>query len=266
MAGFIWMLTWMGTASAGEHLLQVVAGGRADAAGSVSVWLTLKNAGNRPIFNIHPRLQFHHTQSMMSRIVKLEPGQSITLENTEHPPVLRVGRYPLVARVSYRKSPTDAVPLSLIHTGSFYFQEPVESVIQGRIDSSVEPRGALLRVRLINNSTALKNVRMMLLLPPGLIAKSFRGMMGVTLRGGEQKNFTVPVQKSADSREGGYPVHLMIEYAEMVKHYTGEIRGRIHFGTVWDSGAYGPHLAVIAAMSLALFLAYRWKARRSLQT
>ena len=76
----------------------------------------------------------------------------------------------------------------------------------------------------------------------------------------------MPVVKAAESLNGSYPVHLMIEYGEKLKHYTGEIRGRIEFGPVLAPRALGLHMAVIAIMSLGLYLIYRkkWKAALNL--
>ena len=67
--------------------------------GQVGLALTMKNAGSKPIFHIQPMFHFHHSMSMMTAIQELGPGQSITLENDKHPPVLRIGRYPISARV-----------------------------------------------------------------------------------------------------------------------------------------------------------------------
>lgn len=102
---------------------------------------------------------------------------------------------------------------------------------------------------------------MMLLLPPGVIAESFKGMMGFTLRGGEKKSFQAPMEQTKGSMDGSYPVHLMIEYGEKLKHYTGEIKGRIQFDPVLNPRTLAFHLAVIAVMSLGLYWTYRkkWK-------
>lgn len=247
---------------ANESLLQVSTKSQVDARGGVTVFLILKNTASKPLFHIHPMFHFHHTNVMLPMIPKLEVGQTVTLENNDHPAVMRAGRYPLVAMAHYKSEKEQSVASTVLHTDSFYFQEPVVSVVDGRIESSVESGGSVLNVLLQNNSQALKNVRMMLLLPPGLIAESFKGMMGFTLQGGEQKYFQVPVAKAAGSLSGSYPVHLMIEYGEKLKHYTGEIRGKIQFGPVLDPGALSFHLAVIVVMSLGLYWAYRkkWKA------
>lgn len=243
--------------------LEVSTNSQVDAEGRVAIFLTLKNTGSHPLFEIHPMLHFHHSNSMLAMIPKLEPGKSVVLENQKHPPVVRVGRYPLVVMAHYKNNREQSVPLTLLHTDSFYYQEPVVSAVAGVIESVVEPKGSFLKVLLQNNSSALKNVRMMLLLPTGVIADKFSGMMGITLRGGQRKYFEVPVKRTAKSLDGSYPVHLMIEYGEKLKHYTGNIRGKIQFGPVLDSRTLGLHVAVILMMSLGLYLVYRMKWKKS---
>ena len=49
--------------------------------GSVRIHLTLMNSGRTPLFDVQPMLHFHHTMDMMSKIVQLEPGQKVILEN-----------------------------------------------------------------------------------------------------------------------------------------------------------------------------------------
>ena len=223
--------------------------------GTVHVFLTLKNQSGKTLHQVHPMIHYHHTMAMLPMLRKLDPGQSITLKNSDHPTVRRVGRYPLVAMVEYKNK--DKAPVSLIHTDSFYFREPVESEVEGKIES-VEQGGEMrLKILLHNHSSGLKNVRLMLLLPPGLMAETFKSMMGFTLRGGEQKLFEVPVARIETSPQGSYPVHLMIEYAEMLKHYSGEVRGQLNFGPVLNAAFLGPHLLVLSLMSLMLYFAYR---------
>jgi hypothetical protein len=245
-----------------ETSLQVSTKSQVDDEGRVTVFLTLKNTGRRPLFDIHPMFHFHHTNSMMAMIPKLEPGKTAVLENRKHPQVVRVGRYPLVVMAQYKNNREQSVPFTVLHTGSFYYQEPVTSAVAGRIESVIESKRSFLKVLLQNNSTALKNVRMMLLLPPGVIAEKFKGMMGITLRGGQKKYFEVPVKRTAESLDGSYPVHLMVEYGEKLKHYTGDIRGKIQFGSVLDSATLALHAVVITMMSLGLYLAYRMKWKR----
>ena len=246
---------------AGENSLQVSTKSQVDERGGVTVFLALKNTGSRPLFEIHPMFHFHHTNSMLAMIPKLEPGKTVVLENKEHPPVVRVGRYPLVVMAHYKNHREQSVPFTALHTDSFYYREPVVSAVEGKIESVVESRGSFLKVLLQNNSSALKNVRMMLFLPPGVVAEKFKGMMGFTLRGGEKKYFEVPVQRTSKSSDGSYPVHLMVEYGEKLKHYTGDIRGKIQFGSALDSATLWLHVAVILVMSLGLYLVYwrKWK-------
>lgn len=250
--------------TAGEPLLQLSTQSQVDETGAVTVFLTLENSGGRPLFHIHPMFHFHHTNAMMPMIAKMAPGQTLTLKNTQHPPVVRAGRYPLVAMAHYHTEPAQSIPLTALHTDSFYFQEPVDSEVSGKIESVVASTGSFLKVLLENRSAALKNVRMMLLLPPGVNAESFKGMMGFTLHGGETKYFEVPLQRSAESPDGSYPVHLMIEYGEMLKHYTGEIRGKIQFGPLLAPETLALHSLAIALMSLGLYLAYRRKGKQSI--
>ena len=229
--------------------------------GIVRILLSLKNPSREPLYNVHPMFHFHHTMAMMPKIMRLEPGQGITMENTDHPPVVRDGRYPLVAMVQYQKNKQKGKYLSQIHTDSFYYNDPVESVIEGKIDSVAEEGVSLLKVWLRNTSSSFKNVRLMLLLPPGLIAEKFQGMMGFTLLAGEGKRFEVPVRKLSDSESEIYPVHLMIEYAEMLKHYTGEVRGDVTFQKYWTVKNLALHLVLILAFGT--FLCYRyWKRKK----
>jgi len=251
---------------ADELPLQISTESRVNGRGEVTVFLTLKNTGDKPLFQIHPMFHFHHTDAVVPMIPKLEPQQSMTLENNDHPAVMRAGRYPLVVMAHYKKDMDPLVFSTVLHTDSFYYQEPVESVVDGRLESSIEPSGSFLNVLLRNNSQALKNVRLLLLLPPGVIAESFKGMMGVTLQGGERKYFQVPVIKAGESMSGSYPVHLLIEYGEKLKHYSGEIRGKIEFDPEWNSQMLAFHMAVIAVMCLGLYWAYRKKWKELLNT
>ena len=202
--------------------------------GRVRVRLMVKNNGRKPLYDVHPMFHFHHNMVMMKKIARLDPRQRVTLENTNHPPVLRTGRYPLVVMAEYKTGGKDGVPLTQIHTDSFYFREPVKSVVDGEIRTTLQEDGSLLKIFLRNNSPSLKNVRLMLLLPPGLVADKFKGMMGFTIRGGEEKSFDVPVHRSVESTRTVYPVHLMIEYGEMLNHYTSEIGGEVDFRPAWD--------------------------------
>ncbi len=228
--------------------------------GRVRVRLMVKNNGRKPLYDVHPMFHFHHNMVMMKKIARLDPRQRVTLENTNHPPVLRTGRYPLVVMAEYKTGGKDGVPITQIHTDSFYFREPVKSVVDGEIQTILQEDGSLLKIFLRNNSPSLKNVRLMLLLPPGLVADKFRGMMGFTIRGGEEKSFDVPVHRSVESARTVYPVHLMIEYGEMLNHYTSEIGGEVDFRPVWDRVGLDALLFTTTGI-LALFVWYVYRKR-----
>ncbi len=225
--------------------------------GRVRVRLTVRNSGRKPLYDVHPMFHFHHSMVMMNKIARLDPRQRVTLENTNHPPVLRTGRYPLVVMAEYKTGGKDGVPITQIHTDSFYFREPVKSVVDGEIRTTLQEDGSLLKIFLRNNSPSLKNVRLMLLLPPGLVADKFGGMMGFTIRGGEEKTFDVPVHRSVESTRTVYPVHLMIEYGEMLNHYTSEIGGEIDFRPAWDRVGFGMLIPTTGILALLVWYAYR---------
>ena len=224
--------------------------------GAVDIALTLKNTGSRSLEHIHPMFHFHHSHSMSPVIHRLGPGESVTIKNSGHPRVIRVGRYPLAVIVNY----VDSVPVSQLHSDSFYYMEPLTSAIEGEIRPYVKDGASLLRVFLKNTSSAFKNVEMMILFPPGLSSETFKGMKGFTLRGGEERHFEVPVSKLSEIPAGEYPIHLMVEYGELMKHYTGEIRGKVVFPT--SNAPLWPHLIALASLSLALLVFYRWKFHR----
>ena len=223
-----------------------------DDAGNVKLALALKNSGSRPIYHVHPMFHFHHSMSMMSKIMRLDPGQSITLENDRHPPVMRVGRYPLTAMVEYWSLPDGGIKQSVLSTDSFFFKEPVESKVEGRLESATDSESSILKVFLQNHSESLKNIRMMLLLPPGIETENFSGMMGFTLRGGEEKNFEIRVFRRENHGQDRFPVRLMIEYGEMLKHYSREINGTVRFSPLWYSMEYRLHITALALIVLIL--------------
>ncbi len=76
--------------------------------------------------------------------------------------------------------------------------------------------------------------------------------MGFTMRGGEAKNFEIRVFRRDNLERDRFPVRLMIEYGEMLKHYSSEINGTVRFSPVWYSMKYMPHFTVLALMSLIL--------------
>lgn len=244
-------------ASGGAAPLQISTATQVTDQGEVSIALTLKNTGTQPLYHVQPMFHFHHTMSRMPMVPELQPQQSLTIENDQHPPVLRVGSYPVVAMVNYKKSLDEPHPMTKIHTDSFSYGEPMISTIDGKISSEVDWDQSVLKILLRNNSSSFKNVRMMLLLPPDLAAKNFKGLMGFTIRSGEMKSFEVPVFQVAGRTGGNYPVHLLVEYGEMLNHYSGEIRGHIKFGP-WGAGTdLWPQMLVFVFLSVTLFMAFR---------
>ena len=244
--------------SAQAQPLEVTIQNEVDDIGNVKLALTLKNSGDRPVFHVHPMFHFHHSMSMMSKIMRLDPGQSITLENDQHPPVMREGRYPLTAMVEYWTHPASGTKQSILATDSFFFKDPVESKVGGRLESVTDFDSSILKVFLQNRSTSLKNLRMMLVLPPGIETEDFSGIMGFTLRGGEEKNFEIRVFRRKNQEQDRFPVRLMVEYGEMLKHYSGEINGTVRFSPVWYSVKYMPHFTALAIMAL-IILGYYYR-------
>ena len=221
--------------------------------GKVRIHLTLQNNGQRTLYDVQPMVHFHHTMAMMSRIVQLEPGRKVMLENDDHPPVLRSGRYPLVIMTQY-KTDLRIEPHTHIHTDSFYFREQVESAIDGKIITTLNGDESLLDISLKNNSTSFKNIRLMLLLPPGLVADELAQMMGFTIRGGQEKNIKVAVKRKKGSPAIIYPVHLLVEYGEMLNHYTGDISGEVDFRSIQERTAIIPALGAIIFLIGAILL------------
>ena len=96
----------------------------------------------------------------------------------------------------------------------------------------------------------------MLLLPPGMVAEKFDGVMGFTLTGQSTKSFEVTVQRGPNVDEDRFPVRLMVEYGEMLKHYSREIKGFIQFSPSWYSVKYLKHFTVLVIMGFILALLY----------
>jgi len=238
--------------SAQARPLELSIQNKVDDVGNVELALTLKNSGDRPVFHVRPMFHFHHSMSMMSKIMRLDPGQSISLENDQHPPVLRVGRYPLTAMVEYWTHPTSGTKQSILVTDSFFFKDPVKSKVEGSLESVTDFDSSILKVLLQNHSESLKNIRMMLLLPPGIEAQDFSGIMGLTMRGGEAKNFEIRVLRRKNQTQDRFPVYLMVEYGEMLKHYSEQINGTVRFSPVWYSMKYMTHFIALAFMALIL--------------
>ena len=230
--------------------------------GKVRIHLTLQNSGQEVLYDVQPMIHFHHTMAMMSKIVQLEPGQKVMLENDDHPLVLRSGRYPLVIMTQY-KTDLNVEPYTQIHTGSFYFREQVESAIDGKISTTLNGDESLLDIFLKNNSTSFKNIRLMLLLPPGLVADELAQMMGVTIRGGQEKNIKVTVKRKKGSPAIIYPVHLLVEYGEMLNHYTGDISGEVDFRSIQERTAIIPALAALSLLAGILLLRSYFRTRNN---
>ncbi|MGV7220169.1 MAG: hypothetical protein ACQ9MH_01440 [Nitrospinales bacterium] len=229
---------------AAEYPLQIVTTSKVSETGKVGITLTLKNITNKPLYNIQPIFHFHHSMHKMPPVQILKAGESYNEKTSDHPSVLRVGRYPIMTVVKYKPLEDEQAIRTQTHTDSFYFSEPVVSVIDGELTTHKQAEGHLLKIQLNNNSPSLKNIRVMLHLPPELMAKSFKGMMGFTMRPGEEKRFEIPVQKRPGNPGGDYPVHLMVEYAEMLKHYASVIPGEIHYSLGWNKGGKWPQLLV----------------------
>lgn len=241
---------------ADENPLVLTTRSQVSSDGKVKIALTLKNPGRQPLFHIHPMFHFHHAMSPMPMINRLDPGESVTFENVKHPRVRSVGSYPVVAMVSYKETEKSRESRTSVHTDSFYFEEPKVSLIEGNLGVDADDHSSLVRVLLKNPSSSFKNVRLMLLLPPELIADRFQGMMGFTLRGGEEKYFEVPVRKVSGLAGGVYPVHLLVEYGELLQHYSGDIPGEIDFGPVIGQGSFWPQMLVFAFLAATLWLVF----------
>ena len=221
--------------------------------GEVGIHLTLKNKGENVLYEVQPMIHFHHTMAMMPKIAELKPGQKIMFQNDDHPPVLRSGRYPIVIMTQYKNN-LKMKRLTSIHTDSFYFREQVESAIVGKINMTLNGDESLLDIFLKNNSTSFKNIRLMLLLPPGLVADELAQMMGLTIRGGQEKNIKVAVKRENGSPDIVYPVHLLVEYGEMLNHYTSDISGEIDFRSIWERTAIVPALSAVVIFIALLLL------------
>ena len=154
-----------------------------------------------------------------------------------------------------------------IHTDSFFFREQVESAVDGKITATLNGDESLLEIFLKNNSDSFKNIRLMLLLPPGLITDELGQMMGLTIRSGQEKNIKIVVKRKEGSPAVIYPIHLLIEYGEMLNHYTGDIRGEIDFRPIQERTAIVPALGAIVFFACALLLrSYMRKRRNSLSS
>ena len=264
MAACFWlfMFNFIPLALADSQHLAVTTNTLVTEEGKVRIYLTLKNNGQRALYAVQPMVHFHHTMAMMSKVVQLEPGQKVLLENDDHPSVLRAGRYPLVIMTQY-KTDLHNQPYTHIHTDSFYFREQVESAIEGKIITTLNDDESLLDIFLKNNSNSFKNIRLMLVLPPGLVTDKLAQMMGTTIRGGQEKNIKVVVKRKNGSPAIIYPVHLLVEYGEMLNHYTGDISGEVDFRSIQERTAIIPALGAIFFLIGAIFLRSYFKTRNN---
>ncbi len=260
LAGLLVLLFPQSSHASGE-LLDISTPAKVSESGKVEITLTLKNNWRKPLYNVQPVFHFHHSMYKMPPIMKLEPGEAVTQVTSKHPPVLRVGSYPVMAVVHYRKSAENENSFSQTHADSFYFREPAESAIEGEIVSEENSDTSLLKILLQNNSPSLKNIRVMLLLPPELLSGSFKGMVGFTMRPGEKKYFEIPVEKHNGKPGRNYPALLMVEYAETLKHYTRVIPGNVTFTPTWTDVEKWPEALVFVFLLAAVIRFFRPKGK-----
>lgn len=225
--------------------------------GEVRIVLNLKNISGQTLYSIHPMFHFHHTMEMGTMIKQLPAGESVKISTDRHPPVLLAGRYPLVVLLRYRTDNDENILQT--YTGSFHHKEALESVIDGEMEFEQEGEDARLKIHLNNHSNSMKNVRLMLILPPGLEADKFPGMMTLTLHSGEEVYFETDVQqnKSFQSLNGYYPIHLLLEYGEFLKHYTSEIQSNAYFNARFNLNRHWPHLFAMILFASGMLLFYR---------
>jgi hypothetical protein len=224
--------------------------------GKVEIRLTYKNISGLPLYHVHPMFHFHHSMDMAPMVIKLNPGESKEIINKNHPKLLRIGRYPLAVLFKY-KNKMKGSWLTQTFMDSFFYEEELDSAVKGEIETLETGDHSRLRILIKNPAESFKNIRLMLLLPPGLISKRFNQMLGFTIRGGEEKSFEVDVEKTPESLPGDYPVHLMIEYGEMQKHYSGEARTNLTFSLPWNKSVSWVH--AIAFLFFGSFLAWNFK-------
>ncbi len=248
-----------------EDGLDISAETQVSATGAVLINLTLKNISGQPLYSIHPMFHFHHSMEMGGMIEHLPAGESVTITNDRHPPVVLAGRYPLVVLLHYQTEPKQKESLLQTFTGSFHHKEPVQSVVAGDIEFVQEGESSKLKIHLNNQSNSLKNVRLMLILPPGLQADKFPGMMTFTLHGGGNVYFETDVQQNDSFRSltGYYPIHLLLEYGEYLKHYTGEIQSSVYFTPIFDLHQHWPHLFAMILFATGLALFYKKRAGKA---
>ena len=227
-----------------------------DSKGEVTIRLTYENISNEPLYHVHPMFHFHHSMDMAPMVMKLKPGERKEIINKNHPKLLRIGRYPLAVLFKY-KNKMKGSSLTQTYMDSFFYEELLDSAVKGEIETLETGDHSRLRILIKNPAESFKNIRLMLLLPPGLISKSFNQMLGFTIRGGEEKSFEVDVEKIPESLPGDYPVHLMIEYGEMQKHYSGETQTSLKFNLPWNKAISWVH--AVAFLMLGGLLLWNFK-------
>jgi hypothetical protein len=258
----MFVFNFVPTVLAGDQQLVITTNTLVTEEGKVRIHLILKNNGQTTLYDVQPMIHFHHTMAKMPMVAQLKSGQKIMFENDDHPPVLRSGRYPIVIMTQYKNN-LKMKSLTRIHTDSFYFREQVESAIAGKINMTLNGDESLLDIFLKNNSTSFKNIRLMLLLPPGLVADELAQMMGLTIRGGQEKNIKVAVKRVSGSPDIIYPVHLLVEYGEMLNHYTSDISGEIDFRSIWERTAIVPALGAFLFFIVFLLLRSFFRTKNS---
>ncbi len=237
--------------------------------GLVTIRFEIRNRSDKPLFKLKPMFHFHHAMSGMPMIQRLDPGESHTFINKNHPRVLRAGRYPLIVKVQYRLQPDSLSSSSIIQNlmDSFYFKEELRSAVKGKLEFESVGQESMLKIFLTNKAQSFKNIRLMLLLPPGLTVHAFdQGMLGFTIRGGEEKEFGFPVTREEGFPGGNYPVYLMIEYGEMQKHYSDEVFVTMQYVLSWEETPFWNHILTFCAFALFLFWIYRTKQKEKIRS
>ena len=222
------------SAQAEKDFLEMTTKTQVSPVGRVLIELNLKNISGKTLHQIEPMFHFHHSMSPLPKIKILLPGETRSFKNDQHPVVLRSGRYPLVAMAKYQDSINGLSQNVQTFMSFFDYREKLRSAVSARLESTPGKESSLIKIFLENHSDSFKNLRLMLLLPKGLISRRFQGgMLGFTIRGGEQKIIEIPVTRSEGVPAGQYAVYLMTEYAEMEKHFSDETRGVVSFEASW---------------------------------
>ncbi len=259
-------LTFTNVSFAEDKPLKVSSESQVSAKGEVEIRVIYENISGEPLYHVHPMFHFHHSMDMAPMVMKLNPGEIKQIVNKNHPKLLRIGRYPLAIFFKYKLEKQEDW-LTQTFMDSFFYEEKLGSAVSGKIETLEVGERSRLRIWIKNPAESFKNVRLMLLLPPGLFSDSFKNMLGFTIRGGEEKSFEVDVEKMPESLPGVYPIHLIIEYGEMQKHYSREIKANLTFNLPWNEALSWGH--TVAFLFLASFIAWSnkkngwvWKKKR----